>query len=573
MKNPKLIYTVSIGLIFLCSLWLRQTFPIFAIGPSGYDDLLFVHLAAYIGDGQWLGPYSNLTMAKGAAYSLFLVLNHITGLPLKMTEHLIYLSVSLYFSLTVGRLFRSRLAVLACFLLLAFNPIFWNPGVGGRVVREGLYCSLSLLLLAIAIRIFLLDSSPILGAGLRAKFLLLAGFGATAGAYWLTREEGVWLLPAVMILVVYWAVRRWPHHGSAASIGHLVVFLAVPAAVFFLVVGAVNTINYTKYGCFRNNDFRSADFQAAYGALSRIRHEHWQPYVVFPKDAREKAYVVSTHARELKPFFEGPGGDGWRKIGCDQTATSPCPEILSGWFMWALRDAVAASGHYISAPAAISYYRRLASEVNDACDRGTILCGPRRDSMVPPWHARYLADTLGSSQKIYLRLITLDGAAVGIEPSLGTDEQLGLFDMVTNGPLVSRDQICGDDSHYAVKIGDKVRFCSPRDRIRLAMARRIANLQRVFSTVAIPAAMMGWLVLLAYSVVRRHWHAGHVLVAALMASVVTRVMLLGFLDATSIPSNNMLYLSPVVPMALVLAPCVLWLGIASAKETRHEPDA
>jgi len=62
-------------------------------------------------------------------------------------------------------------------------------------------------------------------------------------------------------------------------------------------------------------------------------------------------------------------------------------------------------------------------------------------------------------------------------------------------------------------------------------------------------------------------------VAALMAAIVTRVGLLGFLDATSIPSNNMLYLSPVVPMALSLVPCVPWLGIALAKEARHEPEA
>jgi len=572
----KSIFWASIGAIFLMSLWLRQTFPIFAIGPAGYDDLLFIKLAAYLGAGQWLGPYNNLTMAKGGAYSLFLVANHFIGLPLKITEQIVYLSVSLYFSLNVGRLFRSGLAVLVCFLLLAFNPIFWNSGVAGRLVREGLYGSLSLLLFALAIQIFLLDRSRVLGADIRAKLPVLAGFGVTAGVYWLTREEGVWLLPTLMVLVIYWMVRRWPRYGTdgfAAVIGQLVIFLTLPAAAFFLVVGAVDAVNYVKYGVFRNNDFRSADFQAAYGALSRIRHEHWQPYVVFPKDARVKAYAVSPHARELKPYFEGPGGEGWRKVGCDQTATSPCPEILSGWFMWALRDAVAASGHYSSASAAMSYYRWLASEVNEACDRGTIQCGPRRDSMIPPWHSQYAVDTLEASKRVYLRLITLDWAPVVIEPSFGTEEQLGLFSLVTNGPLVLADQVCGANSRDVEKVGGKVHFCSPRDRIRLAMSKWIAHLQVLWNVVAIPAAMLAWVALLAFSVVRGHWHSGHVLVAALMAAIVTRVGLLGFLDATSIPSNNMLYLSPVVPMALSLVPCVPWLGIALAKEARHEPEA
>ena len=74
-----------------------------------------------------------------------------------------------------------------------------------------------------------------------------------------------------------------------------------------VVVGSVNTINYTVYGVFRNNDFRSSDFLAGYGALTRIRHDHWQRYVPFPKDARERAYAMSAAARELKPYFEGDG--------------------------------------------------------------------------------------------------------------------------------------------------------------------------------------------------------------------------------------------------------------------------
>ena len=52
----------------------------------------------------------------------------------------------------------------------------------------------------------------------------------------------------------------------------------------------------------------------------------------------------------------------------------------------------------------------------------------------------------------------------------------------------------------------------------------------------------------------------HVVCAALVAALSARVVLLGFLEATSIPSNNALYLSPVVPLALAFPFCVALLA-------------
>ena len=125
-------YYAALALIFLLSFWLRAAFPIFAIGNAGHDDQLFIKLAAWIGQGHWLGDYNNLTHAKGVAYSIFLVANHVTGLPLKLSEHILYLSAALFFSSMVGRVYATKWATLVTFVLLAFIPTAWNPGVGGR---------------------------------------------------------------------------------------------------------------------------------------------------------------------------------------------------------------------------------------------------------------------------------------------------------------------------------------------------------------------------------------------------------------------------------------------------------
>lgn len=554
---PTLSIYAAIAAVFIASLWLRHAFPIYAIANAGHDDLLFVRQAYYLGTGKWLGPYNNLTMAKGSFYSFFLLANQVTGLPLKITEQVIYLSVALYFSCAVGAIFRSRVATLACFTLLAINPLFWTPGVGGRVVRDGLYVSLSLLLLAICVRVFVLQRVSLPELDLRAKRPLLEALGVVAGAYWLTREEGALLAPSVLLLAAYWLVRLRRREAATlkARLRLALKCIAIPTVAFCIVVGLVNTINLSKYRTFRNNDFRAADFPAAYGALSRIQHAHWAPYVVFPKDAREKAYAVSPAARELMPFFEGIGGENWRKAGCDQYKRNEpdkwnaCPEILSGWFMWALRDAVAHAGHYQSAPEASAFYTRLRQEIDDACDRGIIACDPPRRSLIPPWRPEYLEATLAASAKLFRKLISLDDVQASMGPSLGSEQELALFQKVTNGPLATAQDSYGGGA---------------TDRLPIKIARDLTRAQVHAYAVAIPLAIFAWAVLLVVSVARKRWHPGHILIAALLAAIAVRVVLLGFLDATSIPFN-MLYLAPVVPMAMLLPPCVLFLGFALTK--------
>ena len=518
---------------FAFSLWLRAGHPIQALGDAAYDDLLFVRLADFIGSGQWLGPYDHLTMAKGAAYSLFMAINQRTGIPLKLAEQLMYLLASATFVTSIRRVCASNCASVAIFAVLALNPQPWTPDVGGRVVRENLYTSLSLLGLALAIRICVQRPGAAVTRELAASWPLLALLGLVGGLYWLTREEGSWLLPALALLALYWTAANAPRiRESRAQVAAAAAFLAVPLACFSLVVGTVDAVNLAHYGVFRNNDFRSADFQAAYGALSRISHDRWMRYVVFPRDARERAYAVSAAARELRPYFEGPGGEFWRQAGCGQTGITPCPEVLSGWFMWSLRGAVAAAGHYRTAVEAQRFHLQLAREVNDACDRAAIPCGPPRSTLVPPWHEGYLGDTLRASLAVFTTLMSVGYPSVYIPRSIGDPKNLALFARVTNGPLAPPEPGAWDNT--------------PNHRI----AKAIARLQRQLTRVALPASIVAWLALVVYSIARRQWHPAHVVCAALVAALSARVVLLGFLEATSIPSNNALYLSPVVPLAL-----------------------
>ncbi len=423
--------------VALFSLWLRAGFPVVAIGPSTLDDALFVRLAQSLLAGDWLGRYDNATLAKGMFYPLFIAVSFLLNIPLKVAEHGFYLAVSAWLAMFIARRAKSNLLGLATFLLLALNPVLWAAFMA-RVVREGIYVTLTLLLVGLcAATLFRSKEEP-----LRRRLLLSAATGLVAGCFWLTREEGPWIIPSIATCLAVALLARPRGAPGAARIraardralSGLVLLL--PAVVAFMVtLGFVKAMNWRHYGVFDANEFHASSFQRGYGALARIRHEHWQRFVVFPADARRKAYAQSGAARELEPFLDGPSGAQWKAIGCEQTQTTPCPEILSGWFMWALRDAVAQAGHYRSAKAAAAFYERLAEEIDSACRAGRIDCLPARSTLAPPFRSEYLRDMWAPGRQLASYVFRMGEGAVGSVPSSGSNDQLAMFAGMTGGRL------------------------------------------------------------------------------------------------------------------------------------------
>jgi hypothetical protein len=415
--------------VALASLWLRAGFPVVAIGPSALDDALFLRLARSLLAGQWLGSYDNATLAKGMFYPLFIAASFVANIPLKVAEQLVYLSACAWLSVLVGRQSRRTGLGMALFVLLALNPVMWLAFVA-RVVREGLYVTLTLLVIGSFVAVLFREETT-----LRRRVLLAAASGVALGCFWLTREEGPWIIPSLAVCVLLRLVSGEPAEPWASRVRTVSLALMVVLSAFAGTLALVKTANWHYYGVYETNEFHSSSFQRGYGALARIRHDRWRRYVVFPADARQKAYAASGAARELRPFFEGAGGARWRAIGCEQTQTSPCPEILSGWFMWALRDAVAEAGHYRSAREAAAFYDRLADEIDAACSAGQIDCLAPRSTLAPPFRAGYLLDMGPPARQLASFVFRMGEGGIGSEPSMGSTDQIAMFAAMTGGRL------------------------------------------------------------------------------------------------------------------------------------------
>jgi len=130
------LWLAAYGSVAAASLWLRSAVPVFAIGEAGHDDFLFVRLAYYLGSGSWLGPYNNLTLAKGVGYPAFILAAFGAGVPLKIAEQLLYLGACGFSAWLVRRLSGRRWLPFVLFAVLAFSPLMWTAELA-RVVREG----------------------------------------------------------------------------------------------------------------------------------------------------------------------------------------------------------------------------------------------------------------------------------------------------------------------------------------------------------------------------------------------------------------------------------------------------
>ena len=371
VRHAGLIFCLlSVGLKF----WLVAAQPVVAHANASFDDRLFLALAEQILKGHWLGPYSQFTLMKGPMYSLFIAGAYLARIPLPVAQHLLYLCGCALLVVALRPCFSASWQAPILFTVLWWQPMSY---VELDVLRQNIYTPLTLLVFA---GLVALETRRT--AGLTVWLLWGALLGFSAASFYLTREEGVWVLPGAALLIgtSVWNCWREPL-GRRGLFGQVVMAIVCAAAV----VLTISTLNFRYYGWFGTVEFRAPEFLSAYGALQRPVASQEIPYVPVTREIRMRLYDVSPSFRELRPCLEGPVGLEWANYS-DYLTQRPAEELQigGGSFVWALRDCVIASGHGESAREALQFYRAIAKEVNRACDEGRANpCRSRRDTLLP----------------------------------------------------------------------------------------------------------------------------------------------------------------------------------------------
>jgi hypothetical protein len=533
-------------------LWLVAGQTVTAVGPASYDDRLFLEQASSLLAGKWLGPYSHFTMMKGPMYSFFVSVVFLLGVPLFTAQHLFY-ALSCWLVVRALRpLAPQRWVAAALFAVLLFNPITFDGPRMMRVARQDIMPGEVLMLVAGFIGLYARRAGP-----KRNLVPWAALAGLVLPAFWLTREEGVWLLPCLAPLWIAAAAAVWIEH-KPDRLARLAI-LALPALGWAAGMGAVSAVNDRYYGLFTTCEFRRPEFKDAYGALMRVEPAVWRPGIVVPREARERIYPLSPAFAELRPFLEGPEGMGWAAASQGYTRLPPSEhEFAAGWFVWALREAVTDSGHGRTGPDAMAFYARIAREVNGACDAGLLKAGPGRSGFQPPLRREYLRPAWAAALESARLVFFFQGLTAYPPASVGTPKSLVLFADLTRGRLspVPGGEHIWPKQHWL-------------DRVRVGILEEIWLGYSFAAPWLVRAAVTALLAAVVIAILRRRIHFLAILALGILASVCAMIAICALLDATSFHAADPMYLSGAYGLVLLLV-FVGWLALAES--LRRGPD-
>jgi hypothetical protein len=516
-------------------LWLTEARMLHALGWARYDDYWFIEKASTLLAGEWLGPYNEITLIKGAGYPLWIAFVSSLGMPLLLAQQVFYALACLAVSRALAPLLPSRAARVSLFIILLFNPMSFSDEIATRVSREGFYPALGLMVFAgVAGAMIRLDAR-------RSELLRwLIPSGLAVALFWHTREEGVWILPMLGFAIV--ALVQWVARDRRSRWRRGMLALVVPGLIFLAAYGAIVLNNGLRYGIFAPVEFKEPSFVRAFSSLTHVRQHPSRRWIPVPKEVRERVYAVSPAFLELRPFLEGDLGASW--AGQEPQFQG---EIGGATFMWAFREAVAKAGYYRRGGAAVrEYYSRLSREIDAARLTRRLDARSARASLLPPLLYGQRRE-VGWVWLLGLKRV-VDFIDFGVRPaySHGTQEELQFFRQMTRTRLAPSVQTAGEKPE--VVTGEPQLGSSDASRFRI-----LNRIGRVYQLAFLPLAVLA---VALYAVhgrwilrSRTDWRVP-MLIAGLLSAILARVLILSLIQVTSFGALSGPYQAPSHPLML-----------------------
>jgi len=414
-------------LLVAAKIWLTRAQSLLAIGDSPGDDRLYLELANHLARGAWLGRYNSLTLVKVPFYPMWVAATFGLGVPLLLAQQLLYVASCVAAVVALRPVITSRVARLGLFALLLWNPWSFADGVMTRAAREGIYASLAILVFAGAVGLALRQEAP---RSTLVRWALL--LGASAAALWMTREEGVWVVPMIGLGLCAGGLRT-------PSWRRLVWGAALALFVWWAAVGFVLWRNANRYGMAVLSEETNGPFVEAFRQMVRVRPSQWRRSVPLPRESREKLYAASPAFARLRNYLEGPDQPNWVAIGCNVYGL--CDEIGAGAIHWAIREAAAHEDVFRTGATARQYWLQVAHEIDDACRRQALSCDPlgAGNAVLDGWRAAHWHFFWASLGEGLSNVLRAHGVRSTPTPSVGPLSYLDIFRDLTRERLAGLD--------------------------------------------------------------------------------------------------------------------------------------
>lgn len=563
-KNEKLVHVpqssfylfVGIVIATYFKIWLADVYVLRAVFAP-HDDHLFVTLASHILNGAWLGPYdqyTQFTSMKGAFYPIWLSLSNILGIPLLTGQHLLYSFASILFIISLSPFVKNKWWLFIIYVFLIFNPFAL---VVDRVFRLGIYPALTIFVVASAFGLYTRTFSK----GGRPLYWAI-GLGLSLAAFWHTREEAIWIIPSLLVVLFFTLLKVWANHDERP--GKIAILYCIPLVILGLSSLFLASMNWYKYDVFTPLEIHSSEFESAYSGLLKIKTDKTLRFYPVLKEARMKAYAVSPAFAELKPFLEGRSGKQWQ---------GDRPDIPAAFFIWAFRDAVYHAGYYNNKKSdnpknikqTFEFYQRMGDELEAACRSGKLECVNLISPFMPQWNEKFTDLLIPTYYEIMKTLVSFDGFNYKREDlySTGTYRTFQLFEAVT-------DERLQPDRGSLVQL--RPDFYKKTSAVKKKFIR---NIWKNFYANIIPWLFIVFLVLIPlrglYELFTGKYHAVTALGLSALAAVLSNAAILTLVRITSYQAIDRA-MSPGYPVLIIFIVCgfILLSEMAGGKFNRKK---
>lgn len=447
-RFKKYIWLIIIILICIIKIYFTSMQDVNANISLKYDDVLMVEQANSIISGKWLGEYNCLTLVKGVFTPLFIVFLNIIHIPFLVGQEIFYDLSIIFLVLVLSKKIKSKIALILIGIVLLFNPIMYSSELI-RVYRDGIYTSLIIFLIEITLGLFFNRKNKI-----RKIIMYQIGLGIIFSCIFLCREDYIWVIPYLIgsiIITIFYILKDKKLEKKKTRI----ITYIIPVVIFIISILTVMSINYKYYGVFQLNQYWGKEFKEAYGALTRIKVSEERRKVPITRETLNKAYEISPTFSELKEYLEGEEGKKWVLCG-----DGDGKEIQGGWIHWAIMRAVESKGYYKDAKTANEFYKKVAEEINKACDEGVIEAYPKRISNMGRID---LTDIINTFKKSFVTIeyqnefymVKIKGNLPRVKEESDID-LVNLFKKVTRSEVIDSNTYKENNNEIKVKVLDNI---------------------------------------------------------------------------------------------------------------------
>lgn len=436
VKNRKIIFWCSIIGLGIIKQILVGALPLQAYADQGADDMLMIRLTDSIMDGNWLGEYNEMTLVKGCFFPLYLACINGVGLSFMSVSSLLYTVSCIIFCMGIWPLFKRKALVLVLYTILLFNPVSAAAWTFQRVYRNGLTLSQVLLIFGAIFAIYLRRNR---------EYKVLIPWAVLSGVtlimLWHTREDGIWILPFVIVSTVVLIVLAYIQLKETKK-KRVFVYRAIiySLPLFFLFIGnyVIRTVNYMAYGVFSYNEINDGDFADAIKSIYSVKNNDIVPYVSVTREKIKRLYEISPTLNRIRPELETAMNE-WDY----NDRTRGDGEVEDGWFFWCFREAVKTAGYANNAQEAASFYADVSKEIEEAFDKENskiVRQNVMPSAIMSPWRKTYLEELPVTMAKATAYLIMFDDVEAKNDPGGQTEDNgIRLFESITNDMTIYPD--------------------------------------------------------------------------------------------------------------------------------------